>query len=115
VTQIVPKDSAILPGYEFRGIHGNHMDMTKFEDEHDSGYRSVRAVLCRWMREYEESLSSNLNSSTKTPAEETSSSRPAAPPATNHQMPPPIFSINYTGGGNVVQGNYVVGPMHIGR
>lgn len=91
------------------------MDMTKFEDDQDPGYQSVCAVLCRWMRDYEEFLSSNLNSSTTTSPAETSRSHPSAPPWTNHQMPPPIYSINNTGGGYVVQGNIVNGPMNFGK
>jgi hypothetical protein len=91
------------------------MDMTKFGDDQDPGYQSICAVLRRWIREYEEFLSSNLNSSTTTSAEETSRSHPSAVPWTNQQMPPPIYSINNTGGGYVVQGNIVNGPMHFGK
>jgi hypothetical protein len=91
------------------------MDMTKFEDVQDPGYQSVCAVLRRLMGVYEEFLCSNLNSSSSTSAEEGNRSHPSALPWTNHQMPPPIYSINNTGGGYVAQGNIVNGSMHFGK
>ncbi|KFG80287.1 hypothetical protein MANI_027426 [Metarhizium anisopliae] len=51
VGQVVPKDSAIIPGYTSIGIHGNHMDMTKFEDSNDAGFVAVAGELSRWCEE----------------------------------------------------------------
>ncbi|KAF2741827.1 hypothetical protein M011DRAFT_413767, partial [Sporormia fimetaria CBS 119925] len=48
---IVPKHSAILSSYNAIGIHSNHMDMTKFSDTSDPGYRSVTGELRRWVKE----------------------------------------------------------------
>jgi hypothetical protein len=39
VGQVVPQDSAILPGYIPIGIRGNHMDMTKFASVDDPGFQ----------------------------------------------------------------------------
>jgi hypothetical protein len=48
--QVVPLDSATLPGYIPIGIHRNHMDMTKFEQGDDSGFRAVVGELRRWVK-----------------------------------------------------------------
>lgn len=47
----MPQDSAILPGYIPIGIHGNHMDMTKFVNFEDPGFVAVCGELRRWIRE----------------------------------------------------------------
>ena len=44
-------NSAILPGYDHIGIHGNHMAMTKFVSEDDPGFFAVAGELRRWMKE----------------------------------------------------------------
>ena len=49
--QVVPMNSAVLPGYIPIGIHSNHMDMTKFVSEDDPGFVAVEGGLLRWMRE----------------------------------------------------------------
>lgn len=49
--QVVPLESAILPGYVPIGIHQNHMDMTKFEREDDPGFTAVAGELRRWVKE----------------------------------------------------------------
>ncbi|RYP67309.1 hypothetical protein DL771_007327 [Monosporascus sp. 5C6A] len=51
VGQVVPQESAILPGYIPVGIRRNHMDMTKFSSIEDPGFVAVRGVLRRWIRE----------------------------------------------------------------
>lgn len=51
VLKVVPKHSAILPGYTSIGIHENHIGMTKFEIEDDPGYVSVVGELRRWVKE----------------------------------------------------------------
>ncbi|KAI1452410.1 Alpha/Beta hydrolase protein [Annulohypoxylon moriforme] len=51
VGEVVPMRSAILPAYASIGIHGNHMDMTKFQDEDDPGFVSVAGELRRWVKE----------------------------------------------------------------
>ncbi|KUJ07385.1 uncharacterized protein LY89DRAFT_365096 [Mollisia scopiformis] len=48
---VVPKDSAILPGYIPIGIHSNHMDMTKFEREDEPGFIAITGELRRWIKE----------------------------------------------------------------
>ncbi len=40
---------AILSAYPNRSIHGNHMEMTKFGSETDSGYIAVRDQLWLWV------------------------------------------------------------------
>ncbi|KAH7329701.1 hypothetical protein B0I35DRAFT_404883 [Stachybotrys elegans] len=60
VGEIVPKDSAILPAYNYIGIHNNHMDMTKFNCDKDSGYLAVSAEILRWVREIQEQPASRL-------------------------------------------------------
>lgn len=51
LVQVVPQDSAILPGYIPIGIHGNHMDMTKFASIDDPGFTAVCGELRRWIKE----------------------------------------------------------------
>ena len=58
ITQVVPNDSAILPGYIPIGIRGNHMGMTKFSGEDDPGFQAVAGELHRWVKEL--NLSSSL-------------------------------------------------------
>ncbi|KAH6667983.1 hypothetical protein B0J14DRAFT_519380 [Halenospora varia] len=48
---VVPKESAILPGYIPIGIHSNHMDMTKFEHENEPGFTAISGELRRWVKE----------------------------------------------------------------
>ncbi|KAH6842448.1 hypothetical protein B0I37DRAFT_329709 [Chaetomium sp. MPI-CAGE-AT-0009] len=48
---VVPQDSAILPGYIPIGIHGNHMDMTKFTSLDDPGFVAVCGELRRWIKD----------------------------------------------------------------
>lgn len=47
----MPQNSAILPGYIPIGIHGNHMDMTKFADSADPGLLAVCGEMRRWIKE----------------------------------------------------------------
>ena len=46
---MVPRDSAVLPGYIAMPIHRNHMEMTKFKSEDDPGFIAVVGELCRWI------------------------------------------------------------------
>ena len=48
--QVVPRESAILPGYIPIGIHANHMDMTKFGSVEDPGFVAVCGELRRWVK-----------------------------------------------------------------
>ncbi|KAH8891923.1 hypothetical protein GQ53DRAFT_746397 [Thozetella sp. PMI_491] len=48
---VVPQDSAILPGYIPIGIHGNHMEITKFVGIDDPGFLAVSGELRRWVKE----------------------------------------------------------------
>lgn len=58
--QIVPIQSAIIPGYTHIGIHRNHRGMTKFENEDDPGFASVAGELGRWVKELK-SISGKLS------------------------------------------------------
>ena len=51
IGQVVPQDSAILPGYIPIGIRGNHMDMTKFASADDPGFQAVCGELRRWTKQ----------------------------------------------------------------
>ncbi|KAI9697680.1 MAG: hypothetical protein M1836_004630 [Candelina mexicana] len=59
VGEIVPKHSAILSAYDNRGIHANHMDMTKFSSADDAGYRAVSDQLWLWVNEIEDEFRQN--------------------------------------------------------
>jgi hypothetical protein len=48
---VVPRDSAILPGYIPIGIRDNHIDMTKFDDMSDPGFIAVCGELRRWIKD----------------------------------------------------------------
>jgi hypothetical protein len=50
-SQVVPSQSAILPGYIQIGIRGNHLDMTKFEGGDDPGFVAVAGELRRLVKE----------------------------------------------------------------
>ncbi|KAH8746855.1 hypothetical protein F5882DRAFT_370912, partial [Hyaloscypha sp. PMI_1271] len=48
---VVPSHSAALAGSVRIGIRNNHINMTKFEDIDDPGFKAIAGVLCRWVRE----------------------------------------------------------------
>jgi protein SERAC1 len=49
--QVVTQQSAILPGSLVPiGIHRNHREMAKFDDERDPGFKAITAVLRRWIK-----------------------------------------------------------------
>ncbi|KAH7173733.1 uncharacterized protein B0J16DRAFT_294087 [Fusarium flagelliforme] len=52
---VVPKHSAILPGYISIGIHKNHSEMTKFNDTSDPGFVAICGELKRWMKKIQRS------------------------------------------------------------
>jgi hypothetical protein len=89
--------------------------MTKFKDFNDPGYQSICAVLRRWISDYERFKGSHLGSAATTSPEETGRSRPPWPPRTDHLGPLPNYTVNNSGGGMIVQGNTVNGPMIIGK
>jgi len=49
IGQVVPRESAVLPGYISIGIHANHMDMARFRTADDPGFLSVCGELRRWV------------------------------------------------------------------
>lgn len=49
--QIVPRYSAILPGYPAIGIHADHRDIARFDTVADPGFITVSNELQRWARE----------------------------------------------------------------
>lgn len=55
LSQIVPKQSAILTGYPNNGIHATHIEMTKFKTSKDAGYVRVHDQLWLWYNMVEES------------------------------------------------------------
>ncbi|KAI9715747.1 MAG: hypothetical protein M1812_005745 [Candelaria pacifica] len=56
VGEIVPKHSAILSAYGNRGIHADHMEMTKFSNAKDAGYQAVSDQLWLWVNDIESEL-----------------------------------------------------------
>jgi protein SERAC1 len=53
IGKVVPSHSAILTRYGNQGIHANHVDMTKFADRKDQGYRNISGQLRIWTLEIE--------------------------------------------------------------
>lgn len=45
--QIVPQESATLPGYPLIGIHNDHMSMCKFSETDDPGFVAMSGELRR--------------------------------------------------------------------
>ncbi|EMT62469.1 Protein SERAC1 [Fusarium odoratissimum] len=54
---IVPKHSAILPGYISIGIHRNHAEMTKFSNSEEPGFVAICGELKRWMKRIQQTQS----------------------------------------------------------
>ncbi|TVY65025.1 Protein SERAC1 [Fusarium oxysporum f. sp. cubense] len=54
---IVPKHSAILPGYISIGIHKNHAEMTKFSNSEEPGFVAICGELKRWMKRIQQTQS----------------------------------------------------------
>jgi hypothetical protein len=46
---IVPKESAILPGYQCGSIRADHRDIVRYETRNDPGFTDVVGVLKRWI------------------------------------------------------------------
>jgi pimeloyl-ACP methyl ester carboxylesterase len=46
---IVPRESAVLSGYNSISIHGNHRNMVRFNSSDDPGLRSLVRELSRWI------------------------------------------------------------------
>ncbi|RYP46683.1 hypothetical protein DL768_007155 [Monosporascus sp. mg162] len=51
IGEVVPKHSAILPGYPAIGIHSDHRDIARFATEDEPGFISILGELQRWMKE----------------------------------------------------------------
>lgn len=49
---IVPKESAILPEYDYFSIDATHTDLVRFSSRYDQGYGQTLGVLGRWYRTY---------------------------------------------------------------
>jgi len=47
--QIVPRESAVLPGYVAIGIRNHHRDMTKFDGPEDHSFIALSGELSRWI------------------------------------------------------------------
>jgi hypothetical protein len=63
LSKIVPKDSAILPGYECCGIPADHKGMARFKSSDDLGYLAVSRVLFEWINQIHKSSLTNLGTS----------------------------------------------------
>jgi hypothetical protein len=50
---IVPKESACLPGIDPQSIQANHVDMCRFEDEDQEGYKRISQKLSQWILDFE--------------------------------------------------------------
>ncbi|KAK5626419.1 hypothetical protein RRF57_002134 [Xylaria bambusicola] len=50
VGMVVKSESATIAGWPTQFINANHMDMAKFPDSDDDGYRRVRGELKRWIQ-----------------------------------------------------------------
>ncbi|KAJ5166726.1 uncharacterized protein N7482_005507 [Penicillium canariense] len=87
IGKIVSDQSATLPGYQSRSIHGNHMEMTRFSGPKDPGYVAVSGQLWLWVYELENQF-------------------PPAPVATHHNRPQYLID---SGGGAVFQGTQRAG------
>jgi len=53
--QVVPKQSAMLPGYTAIGIHANHRDIARFSSETDPGFITIVKELQRWTKNIQNS------------------------------------------------------------
>lgn len=51
IGEVVPKHSAIIPGYTAIGIHKDHREMVRFAIEDDPGFVSIVGELHRWVKE----------------------------------------------------------------
>ncbi|KAI8625167.1 hypothetical protein F5Y19DRAFT_451220 [Xylariaceae sp. FL1651] len=49
IGEVVPKESAVLPGYPAIGIHRDHRDIARFSTSEDPGYVSIVGELRRWI------------------------------------------------------------------
>lgn len=54
-TQIVPNESACIPGYEKLSIHADHTAMCKISDKNDANYHTVSEVFKRWAQSIRDS------------------------------------------------------------
>jgi pimeloyl-ACP methyl ester carboxylesterase len=52
---IVPRDSAVLSGYQSIPIRANHSNMVKFKSANDPGFVGVSGELIRWVKEIQNS------------------------------------------------------------
>lgn len=59
---IVPKESAKLPGHELRILPATHVEMCKFSSDGDTSYRRVRDVLREWVDEIKAGVGNDNNS-----------------------------------------------------
>ena len=56
ILQVVPRASAVIPGYTSIGIHSDHEGMTKFEEINDPGFLGVAHVLLQWTKDLQSNL-----------------------------------------------------------
>ncbi|KAK5661437.1 hypothetical protein OQA88_11338 [Cercophora sp. LCS_1] len=54
IGEVVPRYSAVLPGYPAIGVHANHRDIARFATAGDPGFITVANELQRWVREARE-------------------------------------------------------------
>jgi hypothetical protein len=106
-SQVVPSHSAILPGYIPIGIRTNHMDMTKFENADDPGFKAVVGELRRWVREIVRTESERLLSAERSQGQETNEGRSSEQQVRRITQGGSHFGPTTVSGGSLFQGNYI--------
>ncbi|KAK7971551.1 hypothetical protein PG989_016567 [Apiospora arundinis] len=103
IGEVVPKTSAILPGYTAIGIRSNHRDMVRFSSPDDPGFLSITGELKRWiddLRSPDQKLQ-NIARARSFPARERTAMRDGSE------------SSGITIWGNVIQSNVVNGSQTV--
>ncbi|KAK2797886.1 hypothetical protein FQN51_008194 [Onygenales sp. PD_10] len=62
VGKVVERESACMDGWPSSSIHANHMDMVRFVDVEDSGFKRVAGVLWAWVEESKVMMATGDNS-----------------------------------------------------
>lgn len=115
----MPKHSAIIPGFQSRGIHAHHKDMTKFRGRNDPGYKALLGELRRWIREIKMNLTSAPDPVAAVFQEGISNNWITSPSqgisSTGKAL---IYTQNNSGGGMIIQGNNISpanGSVYFGK
>ncbi|KAK2803364.1 hypothetical protein FQN50_007023 [Emmonsiellopsis sp. PD_5] len=90
VGKVVERESACMDGWPSSSIHANHMDMVRFANAEDSGFKRVAGVLWAWVQESKVVMAAGdnfANTPQQLPSDQHSPSR-ANSPAIVHQNEP---------------------------